>query len=117
VYHRSVMVAEVAQVDDEVLDVRETAVLLGLPEEVVINEAAKGNLPGRRIGGQWRFSHAGVLAWLRAADAGTDDTQARSRQPGGGQQDVDRLLAAQPAEPPTPAEQASRDDNDALGEP
>jgi hypothetical protein len=106
----------VAQVNDEVLDVRETAMLLGLPEEVVIDEAAKGNLPGRQIGGQWRFSHARVLAWLRG-DAGEDHTQARSRQPGGGQQDVDRLLAAQPAEPPTPAEQASRDDNDALGEP
>jgi excisionase family DNA binding protein len=110
------MVAEVAQVNDEVLDVRETAMLLGLPEEVVIDEAAKGNLPGRQIGGQWRFSHARVLAWLRA-DAGTDDTQARSRPPGRGRQDVDRLLAAQPAEPPTPAEQAARDDNDALGEP
>jgi hypothetical protein len=105
----------VAKVNDEVLDVRETAMLLGLPEEVVIDEAAKGNLPGRQIGGQWRFSHARVLAWLRG-DAGKGDNQARSRQPGGGQQDVDRLLAAQPAEPPTPAEQASRDDNDALGE-
>ena len=83
----------------------------------MIDEAAKGNLPGRQIGGQWRFSHARLLAWLRG-DAGEDDTQARSqRQTGGGRQDLDRLLAAQPAEPPTPAEQASRDDNDVLGEP
>ncbi len=28
----------------------------------------------------------------------------------------DRLLAAQPDAPPTPAEQAARDDNDALGD-
>jgi hypothetical protein len=44
-------VVEVARVNDEVLDVRETAMLLGLPEEVVIDEAAMGNLPGRQIGG------------------------------------------------------------------
>jgi hypothetical protein len=57
--------------DDEVLDLREAATLLGLDEEVV-------------------------------ADAGP--------------QELDRLLAAQPDEPPTPAEQAARDDNDALGD-
>jgi hypothetical protein len=32
------------------------------------------------------------------------------------QEEFDRLLAAQPDEPPTPAEQAARDDNDALGD-
>jgi excisionase family DNA binding protein len=48
--------------DDEVLDLREAAVLLGLDERVVADEAARGNLPGRRIGGQWRFSRAHLLA-------------------------------------------------------
>jgi excisionase family DNA binding protein len=107
----------VAQVDnDEVLDVQETATLLGLPEDVVIDEAANGNLPGRRIGGQWRFSHAHLLEWLRS-DAGQSYTQVRSqRRTGGGQQDLDQLLATQPDEPPSPAEQAERDDNDALGD-
>jgi excisionase family DNA binding protein len=87
------MVAEVALVDDEVLDVGETAMLLGLPEEVVIDQAAAGRLPGRQIGGQWRFSHARVLAWLRG-DPAPDATPARARQPGGGRQDVDGLLAS-----------------------
>jgi hypothetical protein len=32
------------------------------------------------------------------------------------QEEFDRLLAEQPDEPPTPAEQAARDDNDALGD-
>ncbi len=32
------------------------------------------------------------------------------------QRDLDRYLAMQPNEPPTPAEQAARDDNDALGD-
>jgi hypothetical protein len=31
-------------------------------------------------------------------------------------EDLDRLLAEAPDEPPTPAEQAARDDNDALGD-
>ena len=48
--------------DDEVLDLREAAVLLGLDERVVADEAARGNLPGRRIAGQWRFSRAHLLA-------------------------------------------------------
>jgi excisionase family DNA binding protein len=26
--------------------------------------AGRGNLPGRRIGRTWRFSHSAVLAWL-----------------------------------------------------
>jgi hypothetical protein len=32
------------------------------------------------------------------------------------EEDFDRLLAEQPDEPPTPAERAARDDNDALGD-
>ncbi len=32
------------------------------------------------------------------------------------EEEFDRLLAAQPDEPPTPAEQAARDENDALGD-
>jgi PTS system nitrogen regulatory IIA component len=91
-------------VDDEVLDLREAATLLGLDERVVAEEAANGNLPGRRVGGQWRFGHAHLLEWLRGRPAE------------GGAQDLDRLLANQPDEPPTPAEQAARDDNDALGD-
>jgi excisionase family DNA binding protein len=97
--------------DDEVLDVREAATLLGLDEDVVVREAANGNLPGRRVGGQWRFGRAHLLAWLRG-----DPGQGATRRAAGGQQELDRLLAAQPDEPPTPAEQAARDDNDALGD-
>jgi excisionase family DNA binding protein len=101
---------------DEVLDVREAATLLGLDEQVVVDEAAKGNLPGRRIGGQWRFGRAHLLAWL-AGEAGRGNSRPpAARRAAGGQEELDRLLAAQPDEPPTPAEQAARDDNDALGD-
>ena len=93
--------------DDEVLDLREAATLLGLEEELVADEAANGSLPGRRIGGRWRFSRSHLLAWLGQRETG---------RPPDDQQDLDRLVAAQPSEPPTPAEQAARDENDALGD-
>ncbi len=95
--------------DDEVLDLREAAALLGLDEEVVADEAANGDLPGRRIAGQWRFGRAHLLEWLRGRPG-----QGGTEPPSGGE--FDRLLAAQPDAPPTPAEQAARDDNDALGD-
>ena len=91
--------------DDEVLDLREAAVLLGLDEQVVADEAARGNLPGRRIGGQWRFSRAHLLAWL-GGGSGQDDTESPS-----GRRSLD-----EEEEPPSPAERAARDDNDALGD-
>jgi excisionase family DNA binding protein len=100
--------------DDEVLDLREAAVLLGLDERVVADEAARGNLPGRRIGGQWRFSRARLLAWL-GGGSGQDDTEPSGRR-ALDEEEVDMLLAALPDEPPSPAEQAARDDNDALGD-
>lgn len=101
--------------DDEVLDLREAAILLGLDERVVADEAAHGNLPGRRIGGQWRFSRAHLLAWL-GGGPGEDDTEAPSGRRALDEEEVDMLLAALPDEPPSPAEQAARDDNDALGD-
>jgi excisionase family DNA binding protein len=113
--HRVVPEEEVTQVDDEVLDVREAATLLGLGEDVVAEEAANGNLPGRHVGGQWRFARAHLLEWLRG-DAGRGGAEAPGRRPAAGRRDFDRLLAAQPDAPPTPAEQAARDDNDALGD-
>jgi excisionase family DNA binding protein len=101
--------------EDEVLDLREAAVLLGLDEQVVADEAASGNLPGRRIRGQWRFSRAHLLAWLGRA-SGQDDTEPPSGRRPLDEEEVDVLLATLPDEPPSPAEQAARDDNDALGD-
>lgn len=79
--------------DDEVLDLREAAVLLDLDEQVVADEAARGNLPGRRIGGQWRFSRAHLLAWL-GGGSGQDDTEPPSGRRSLDEEEVDVLLAA-----------------------
>jgi len=48
----------------EVLDAAEAAELLRVEEATLVELAAKGELPGRRVGAQWRFSRSALLAWL-----------------------------------------------------
>lgn len=48
----------------EVLTADQAAQLLQLSTETVIGLAGSGEIPGRRLGGEWRFSKAGLLAWL-----------------------------------------------------
>ena len=42
----------------------EAAELLQVDVEVVLDLARSGELPGRELGGHWRFSRAGLLQWL-----------------------------------------------------
>lgn len=39
----------------EILTLEETSEYLRLPVETVLNQALKGNIPGRRIEDDWRF--------------------------------------------------------------
>jgi excisionase family DNA binding protein len=48
----------------EVLDTAQAAELLAVEPAAVLELAEKGELPGRRIGGEWRFSRSALLAWL-----------------------------------------------------
>jgi excisionase family DNA binding protein len=48
----------------EVLDAAAAAELLQVEEAAIVELAAAGELPGRRIGDAWRFSRAALLAWL-----------------------------------------------------
>src|SRR5918998_1204125 len=48
----------------EVMTVAQAAELLQLEPEAVAELAEAGELPGRRVGDDWRFSRAAVLAWL-----------------------------------------------------
>ena len=48
----------------EVMTLAELAALLQVEVEAVEEQAERGALPGRRIGGEWRFSRAAVLDWL-----------------------------------------------------
>jgi excisionase family DNA binding protein len=47
-----------------VLDLEEAARLLRLPIASVRALAESGELPGRRVGHEWRFARSAVLGWL-----------------------------------------------------
>lgn len=49
-----------------VLTLEEVAELLRVETPVVEELADAGQLPGRRVGGEWRFAREAVLAWLAA---------------------------------------------------
>ena len=48
----------------EVLTLTQAAELLQLAPDAVAELAEAGEVPGRRIGEEWRFSREAVLAWL-----------------------------------------------------
>lgn len=53
----------------EVLDVDAAAALLHVEPELVERLAEAGDLPGRRLGEQWRFTRQAILDWLSAASS------------------------------------------------
>jgi len=61
--------AEVHRLEEPpVLTAEQAAELLQVGAGAVVELAEQGELPGRRVGGEWRFSRAAVLAWLGGAD-------------------------------------------------
>jgi excisionase family DNA binding protein len=48
----------------DVLTVPQLAEWLQVEEQAIQELAEKGELPGRRLGGEWRFAREAVLAWL-----------------------------------------------------
>ena len=62
--------AELLPVDEpasEVLTAEQLAALLQIDVETVRSLAASGEIPGRKVGGHWRFSRRAVLDWLASA--------------------------------------------------
>lgn len=53
----------------EVLTVADAAALLQVEADVIERLAADGELPGRRIGEQWRFTRQAILDWLSAGSS------------------------------------------------
>ena len=51
----------------EVLTPDEAAALLRVAEADLATAAEAGEIPGRRIGDEWRFSRDALIAWLGAA--------------------------------------------------
>jgi excisionase family DNA binding protein len=52
---------------DEVLTLTEAAAYLRVAEGDVLRTVREQKLPGRQIGGQWRFLKTAVRDWLRSA--------------------------------------------------
>jgi excisionase family DNA binding protein len=48
----------------EVLTLEEAGALLRVAPDAVRARAEEGGLPGRRLGGEWRFARSALLAWL-----------------------------------------------------
>jgi excisionase family DNA binding protein len=46
------------------LGTQAVAELLQLDSRVVLDMAEAGNLPGRKLGTEWRFSRTAIIAWL-----------------------------------------------------
>jgi excisionase family DNA binding protein len=53
---------------EEVLDATSAAELLKVDPETIVQLAEQGELPGRSIGGEWRFARQALLEWLRGAE-------------------------------------------------
>lgn len=48
------------------MSVAELSRLIGLPEDVLIQLAAHGHIPGHKAGGCWRFWKSDIDKWLQA---------------------------------------------------
>src|SRR3954470_17247161 len=53
----------------DVLTAEQAAELLQVDESAVLALAGAGELPGRKVAGEWRFARAAILAWLGASDS------------------------------------------------
>src|SRR3954451_7728831 len=52
----------------EVLTLPLAADLLQVDEDVVVRMAEAGDLPGRKLGDEWRFSRIALIEWLGRSD-------------------------------------------------
>jgi excisionase family DNA binding protein len=62
--------ASIEERPPEVMTAAEAAVFLRIEEDVLLKGAAAKKIPGRRIGGDWRFSRTALTDWLAGGPAG-----------------------------------------------
>lgn len=65
---------------DGILDVEQLAAYLHVGPQQVIKLAERGDLPGRKVSGNWRFAEAEVHAWLEARIGAGDSEQLQKVQ-------------------------------------
>lgn len=57
-----------AVAERDVLNVEEAAGYLGFSPYTIREKAREGEIPGRKIGKEWRFSRRRLLEWLETGD-------------------------------------------------
>jgi excisionase family DNA binding protein len=58
----------VGDVQKDVLNTKEAAEFLGFNPYTIREKARLGEIPGRKIGSNWRFSRRQLLKWLEEGD-------------------------------------------------
>lgn len=59
--------------DAEILNIREVAALLRVADKTAYTLSQSGDLPGFKVGGQWRFRRRDIEAWIDAQTRRTPD--------------------------------------------
>ena len=68
------------QQEEMVMTVKEVFDYLRLGKSTVYKLVQEGELPGRKVGGTWRFSRVGLEEWLRNASVDVIDKNDSSGQ-------------------------------------
>ena len=50
---------------DDILTIPDIASLLKVADKTVYSLVQKGDLPGFKVGGQWRFSRTAIDSWIK----------------------------------------------------
>jgi PTS system nitrogen regulatory IIA component len=91
---------------NETMDLDELASYLRRDSRELHKLASRGHLPGRKVGGAWRFAKAEINQWLERSMSGLDDAQLQhieSAHPDPGEPLLTTLLAPACIEVPLPA--------------
>lgn len=65
----------------EVLTVGEAASLLRVDEAQLLKAVQRGEVPGRRIANDWRFSRSALISWLSGSEEPIGTTNQNARSP------------------------------------
>jgi excisionase family DNA binding protein len=65
----NVMEKSAVTVERDVLNVEEAAAYLRFSPYTIREKAREGEIPGRKMGKEWRFSRRALLEWLESGDS------------------------------------------------
>ena len=68
---------------DEILTISDLASYLKVTEKTLYSLAQKGDLPGFKVGGQWRFRRAAIDSWIevKTNSVGTQPPETGATRP------------------------------------